>query len=1242
MTNVSIIQWNAQGVRSKKDELSEMINLHNANIIAIQETKLWNNSNFSLPHYNTVRRDGHYNEGPHGGVAIFIHTSIPFNEIDVNTPIQAIAVRVHLQREITICNLYSSGAHIINQQVLSNLYNQLPQPCLIVGDFNAHNQLWGSTNTDGRGREIEAFITQQGLNIMNNGAPTRILYNTESAIDLSICSPEIDPDFNWTVLSSPGDSDHCPIIITYDEAREEGAAEVWNIKRARWDVYETSEVWNNLPDCQRETNSDLITDIYERIAAAASEAIPQYQRSKYYPKPWWNEELKQSKHRREQFYQQYRRNKSNINLILWRRTRAQHKALLKKYKRESWITYVEKMQRKSAPANIYKTIRNMKGKAYQKVNIIKENGQTYSTVPEIANRLAQTFSNTSSNSNYTQEFQDYKRIQEQSHINFDSDNLEPYNRNFTLKDLQNQLSKTKNTSPGGDGIYYQMIKKLPEKAMQHLCNVYNKFYQQSYFPQQWKTAIIVPIPKPGKCHSVSTNYRPIALTSCLCKIFERMLNERLMEYLEMEGILANIQCGCRKNRCTMDHLVRLENEIRKAFALGEHMVSVFFDLERAYDMTWKYGILRDLRDAGLRGYLPKYVREFLMDRKFQVRIQNYVSAVYQQINGVPQGSILSVTLFALKINSVARLIPNNPRFISSLYVDDLQISYRHCNLNNIQQELQNCLTLIGQWANRNGFKFSTTKTKAMHFTTLPGMHINIPAFSITNNQIPYVDSIKFLGLVWDSKLLWKKHISQLKVDCSKMLGIMRAITCQKWGADQFSMMKIYRMYIRAKLDYGAPIYASTAATNMNPVNTISTEALRIATGAFKSTPTDTLHILAHEPMFKHRIEYLSLRYYYKIKSNINNPASQQLIPLSYRTLFTNKAMQLPLNLRIQRMIEKYRLRKIFVKPAFSYRLLNIHVPTYTLAAPEINFELSESNKITTPVIWYIQNFRRIVAEEYRDCEQLYTDGSKREIGVGAAVVWGRGVKRATLPSEASIYSAEMHAIDMAIKIVTAEPLEKYVIFSDSASVLRSLSDTRTTHPIARRLLHEINILHNETNKRVTFCWIPSHVGIEGNEKADRAAFEAAAGPEEYIAIEYKDWYPIIKQKIEEAWTNEWRGTARKLKEIKKEPTPWKIIKTVRREEVIVNRLRAGHCLATHGYLMDNEQIDVPPICEGCNNAILTVKHMLVQCPAYQVQRGRMKVYQQGRVVALKDILGDKLDVADLMQFLREIQMSDKI
>ena len=199
------------------------------------------------------------------------------------------------------------------------------------------------------------------------------------------------------------------------------------------------------------------------------------------------------------------------------------------------------------------------------------------------------------------------------------------------------------------------------------------------------------------------------------------------------------------------------------------------------------------------------------------------------------------------------------------------------------------------------------------------------------------------------------------------------------------------------------------------------------------------------------------------------------------------------------------------------------------------------------------------------------------------MAWRGGLKRATLPREASKYSAEMYAINMAIKIITAADTENHIIFSDSASVLKSLSDIRTTHPIARRILHDINRLHNETNKRVEFGWVPSHMGIEGNEKADRAAVTAAALPEEYIGIDYKDWYPIIKKKIQEAGSNKWKETTQKLKEVKSEATPWKIAKTLRRGVVIINRLLAGHCAATHGYLNNGRRAarhTPSPICEG--------------------------------------------------------------
>ena len=96
--------------------------------------------------------------------------------------------------------------------------------------------MWGSENTDCRGRQIEAFVEQRNINIMNNGAPTRILYETEIAIDVSLCSPQIDADFHWTVLTSPGDSDHCPIVITYDEDTRLEVTDNWNIRKAKWDV----------------------------------------------------------------------------------------------------------------------------------------------------------------------------------------------------------------------------------------------------------------------------------------------------------------------------------------------------------------------------------------------------------------------------------------------------------------------------------------------------------------------------------------------------------------------------------------------------------------------------------------------------------------------------------------------------------------------------------------------------------------------------------------------------------------------------------------------------------------------------------------------------------------------------------------------------------------------------------------------------------------------------------------------
>ena len=144
-----------------------------------------------------------------------------------------------------------------------------------------------------------------------------------------------------------------------------------------------------------------------------------------------------------------------------------------------------------------------------------------------------------------------------------------------------------------------------------------------------------PHSKPSKDHSDPGNFRPIALTSCLCKTMERMINACLTWSLESQGLLSEKQCGFRKKHSMLDHLVRFEMFIRNAFVKKEHVLTVFFDLEKAYITMWKHGILVDLWDLGFRGHLPRFIQSFLSERSFRIREGSTLSELHEQEMGGP-------------------------------------------------------------------------------------------------------------------------------------------------------------------------------------------------------------------------------------------------------------------------------------------------------------------------------------------------------------------------------------------------------------------------------------------------------------------------------------------------------------------------------------------------------------------------------------------------------------------------------
>ena len=151
---------------------------------------------------------------------------------------------------------------------------------------------------------------------------------------------------------------------------------------------------------------------------------------------------------------------------------------------------------------------------------------------------------------------------------------------------------------------------------------------------------------------------------------ERMINHRLTWFLQDNYIITKYQCGFQKGKSTTDHLVRLET------------VGIFFDLEKAYDTTRKCGIMKDLHEMGLKGRLPLFIDNFLKGRQFKVCSDNIHSSLNPQEEGVPQGSILSPTLFTVKINSIIDALPEDIE--KSLYVDDLAVYCQSSNMSIIK------------------------------------------------------------------------------------------------------------------------------------------------------------------------------------------------------------------------------------------------------------------------------------------------------------------------------------------------------------------------------------------------------------------------------------------------------------------------------------------------------------------------------------------------------------------------------
>ncbi|WP_306341496.1 endonuclease/exonuclease/phosphatase family protein [Solemya elarraichensis gill symbiont] len=210
-SSYSILQWNCRGYRAQYEELCLLVQKYSPRILCLQESNMDNTKGYSLPSYTSFHQ---------GSVSLLIHNSVPFSAVPLKSDIPAIALQVTLHKVFTVCSIYLSPNQNYTSADLIKLLDQLPSPCLLLGDFNGHDPLWGSPAPNARGSQVYQFIDSANYCLLNLPQPTFLSssHGTFSHLDLSLAHPSLFLDLTWKVLPDLHGSDHFPILIHCNES----------------------------------------------------------------------------------------------------------------------------------------------------------------------------------------------------------------------------------------------------------------------------------------------------------------------------------------------------------------------------------------------------------------------------------------------------------------------------------------------------------------------------------------------------------------------------------------------------------------------------------------------------------------------------------------------------------------------------------------------------------------------------------------------------------------------------------------------------------------------------------------------------------------------------------------------------------------------------------------------------------------------------------------------------------------
>ena len=806
----------ARSLKNKLSEFGAIVSIENPDMIAVTET--WTNSElnkaeFELPGYRLEWSHGlDTSVGRGGGAAIYVRQDIPYRKIELSNDgneFNIICIEI-IQKggkpECTTIGLIYRSSNISrnNNTILMEECDKLfRKHSIIMGDFNFRKIDWDRLNSDNEGKEF-LDIVQNNFMTQFIKVPTR----GDNILDLVLGS---EPNMveNEQDIGKLEESYHD--IVTLDinlrTVRKKNVTLIDDYKKANWQeinkiLAETD--WNKELGELDVNNSWTL--FRTKIGNLCEKFIPK-KKVKNRNRPLWmkQNDIKVIRKKRK-LWDKYRQSKDYRDYLEFKSAEKEVKVQIKLAQKLFEENLVKNL--KQNPKAFYSYVRS-KSRTKDIIGPLKDNdGRVIHEEESMTDILNAYFC-----SIFTRENR------------FDGSLV---GNKYTGKKLGSLIIKEDDViaklgklklgkSAGPDGISTTFLMNTKHLISKPLTLIYNKTITEGVVPQDWKRANVTPLFKKGSREEPG-NYRPISLTSVVCKVMESILKNEILDHINKEIPINKSQHGFTANRSCLTNLIEYLEKVTEILDSGGSLDVIYLDFSKAFDRVPHQRLIHKLEDYGITGNIKMWIESWLCGRTQRVVINGSKSGWESVLSGVPQGSVLGPLLFLLFIDDIDKSVNS---FLKK-FADDTKV-YREVNCEQDRRELQMDLDNLGNWSENSLMDFNVGKCKVMHI----GSKNPKFRYKLNDKELQTVTEEKDLGVLVHNTLKCSFQCDEAVKRGNRILGMIYRNFCL---LDKDNILRLYKLLVRPHLEYAVQAWSPYMVKDIEKLESVQRRATRMIQG----------------------------------------------------------------------------------------------------------------------------------------------------------------------------------------------------------------------------------------------------------------------------------------------------------------------------------------------------------------------------------------------------------------------------